>query len=31
MSYPFVDESPRFKVAEYLKKLTAVLLIVWLF
>ncbi|WP_297062579.1 hypothetical protein, partial [Thermococcus sp.] len=31
MSYPFVDESSRFKVADYLKKLTAVLLIVWLF
>jgi len=31
MSYPFYEESPRFKVAEYLKKVTAVLLIVWLF
>ncbi|MCD6523636.1 MAG: hypothetical protein J7K48_01355, partial [Thermococcus sp.] len=34
MSYrfaPFVDESPRFKIAEYLKKFAAVLLIVWLF
>ena len=32
MSYPFyTEESPRFKVAEYLKKITAVLLIVWLF
>ncbi|NJE48649.1 hypothetical protein [Thermococcus sp. 9N3] len=32
MSYPFyIEESPRFKIAEYLKKITAVLLIVWLF
>ncbi|ACS33862.1 hypothetical protein [Thermococcus gammatolerans] len=32
MSYPFyTEESPRFKIAEYLKKITAVLLIVWLF
>ncbi|WP_457741927.1 hypothetical protein [Thermococcus sp.] len=28
---PFLDESPRFRVAGYLKKITAVLLIVWLF
>jgi len=32
MSYPFyIEESPRFKIAEHLKKVTAVLLIVWLF
>ncbi|WP_099210625.1 hypothetical protein [Thermococcus henrietii] len=32
MSYPFyAEESPRFKAAEYLKKVTAVLLIAWLF
>ncbi|NPA47365.1 MAG: hypothetical protein GXO14_01810 [Thermococci archaeon] len=28
---PFVYESPRFRVADHLKKLTAVLLLVWLF
>ncbi|WP_297523691.1 hypothetical protein [Thermococcus sp.] len=31
MSYPFVYDSPRFRIADYLKKFTAVLLIVWLF
>ncbi|WP_456424087.1 hypothetical protein [Thermococcus sp.] len=31
MSYQFVYDSPRFRIADYLKKLTGLLLIVWLF